>query len=225
MSKRIMLPFITMLALVLILCTEAAAGSLNTKEEGSIPVVSGNLSLSKDRELNEAEKVILNLLNINGNTQNETGLAGDYNIYTKSLYDHLEKQGVALTTSKAYEALNKIMELKAIINIEQESDFNKMSVDGRELAINLSKEIYNICGLSLTCDIGGNITRITDKAGNYLYLNTTTVETAQIHFKALFITLAVIMILLVLCIIIARKNQLFIKDVRYDGFKEEGFVQ
>jgi hypothetical protein len=220
-----MLPVITMLALVLIICIEAAAGGLNTKEEGSIPVMSGNLGLSKEKGLSEAEIVILDLLDMKGQSQNEMELTGDFNIYLKNLYDHLDRPGVTLTTSKAYKALNKIMELKAIINIEQESDFNKMSVDGREMAINLSKEIYSICGLNLTCDLQGNITRISDKAGNYLYLNTTMVETAQIHLEALFITLAIIMILLVLCIIIARKNQLFIKDVRYDGFKEEGFVQ
>ncbi len=232
MSKRIMLPFITMCAIIAVMCIETLAGGLSTKDEISIPALSGSTGsiyteLIEDKELNEPEKVILNLLTSESDSQESEELTDSigYGAYVKYLHNYLSSSGVTLSSSKAYEALNKIIELKAVINIEQESSFNKMSVDGRELAINLSQEIYDACGLKLSCDIQGNITCISDKAGNLIYLNPKTIQNAGIRLDALMITLAVIMVLLGICIIIARKNQLFKKEEAYDGFQEEGFVQ
>lgn len=226
MSKRIKLLVITIFLLLFILWTQIAAGSLNTKETANIPVMSDNMLLNQDKALNDAEKVLLSLLtsDIYVKTAGNDLEKGSYEIYMKYLQNFLNRQDVDLTTSQAYAALDKIMELKAIIKIEQESEFNKMSLDGRELAVKLSKEIYHICGLKLCCDIQGNITRITDHSGNYIYLNGNEVQAAGIHLNALLITLVILLVLLSVCFLLAKKHQLFIKDVTYDGF-QEGFVQ
>ncbi len=227
MSKRITLSLLFVCMLLLMVCIEAAAGSSDTKDEISISAISGNMEILKDDELNESEKIILNMLTGNVQIKDTRQFAEDneYAVYIKYLHNYLGSPGVTLSSSKAYEVLNKIIELNAIMDIEQEISFSKMSVDGKELAINLSKEIYDVCGLKLTYDIQGNINQIIDKSGRFIYLSEITVQDAGIRLDALMITLAVIMILLGLCIIIARKNQLFMKDVILDEFKEEGFVQ
>lgn len=227
MSKHIMPPLISVCVLFFIVCIEIVAGSLGTKDDISIPVISGNNEISENSELNESEKVILNMLSSRILLKDTKSITADneYTIYVKYLHNYLSSTGVTLSSSKAYEALNKIIELNAIINIEHVSSFNKMSVDGKELALNLAQKIYDLCGLKLNYDIHGNINQILDQSGNFIYQNENTVQNTGIQFKALMITLVVIMILLGLCILIARKNQLFIKEVTYDGFKEEGFVQ
>jgi hypothetical protein len=45
-----------------------------------------------------------------------------------------------------------------------------------------------------------------------------------VHMDALIITVVMLLGLLGLCIIIAKKHQLFMKDVEYDGFDEERYA-
>lgn len=232
MNRRFLLPMIIMFLFFVVMCTEALAGSRNRKEDIGIPAVSVSSELTEDKELNQSEKVILNLFDPQVSSQESSRSAeeGGFGTYVKYLHNYLSSPGIDLASSKAYTALNKIFELEAIMNIEQESSINRMSVDGRELALRLSREIYGICGLELSYDLKGNITRISDKAtDNLIYLNPETarhtVRYAGFRLDILMVTLAILMVLFCICVMIAKKNQLFQKEAVYDGFKEEGFVQ
>ena len=99
-----------------------------------------------------------------------------------------------------------------------------MSIEGRKFIIHIYEEIYNLCGLNITFDAESNIEKIVDQSGAVIYQNTGAQSQPQIHIDALIITSTFILVLITLCFIIARKNQLFIKGGRYDGFDEKEYA-
>ena len=231
MNKRFILSVILFSAILIILCSEAVAESLNQKHEINIPAISISQEFNEDKQLNESEKLILSLLTAvlpspDSSKPKENGSLG---IYEEYLQRYLSSSETRLTSSKTREALNKIMELEAVLNLEKVNNYNEMSVDGRELAIKISKEIYKACNLKVYYNMQGTIIRITDRTDNLLYLNPDTIQHSirydGIRLDILMITLSILCILFLICVRIARKHQLFKKEAGYDGFKEEGFVQ
>lgn len=231
MNKRFLLSIILFSVVFLILCIEAVAENMDQRNDIVIPALSISQELNEDKELNQSEKVILSLLTAvftsSGSSQEKE--TGNFDLYEEYLHKHLTSPGIRLTSSKADEAINKIIELEAVFNIEQVHNINTMSVDSRELAIRLSKEIYEACGLKLSYDMQGAIIRITDKSDNLIYLNPDTVQHTVkyggLRLDLLIITLSIISVLLFICVLIARKNQLYQQEPGYEGFNEEGFVQ
>lgn len=231
MNKRFIFSAMLFSVILLILCSEAVAESLNQKQEINIPAISISQEFNEDKQLNESEKLVLSLLTavFPSPDSSHPKKNGSLGIYEEYLQRYLSSSETRLTSSKTREVLNKIMELEAVLNLEKVNNYNEMSVDGRELAIKISKEIYKACNLKVYYNMQGSITRITDQADNLLYLNPDTLQHTVrdngIRLDILIITLSVLCILFLLCVMIARKNQLFKKEVGYDGFKEEGFVQ
>lgn len=226
MQKQYTPPLILLCIFILIICSSLLAGSLNTKAKLAVPAVSENAQLSKDKELNEAEQTILNALanyrlpagkaNVNGKDEFDT--------YQSILKTHLSRTGVDMNRTASREALKKIIQLAAIINMEQKDDFHSMSLDGRELAVRVSREIYDICGLKLICSLQGDIIRVEDYQGNSLYYEPSSTGTQKFKVNVFVITISVILFFLFLCVYIARKNQFFVKDVAYDGLNKEGYA-
>lgn len=228
MKKRIIPPIVAICILFFVVCIEVIAGNTHTKEELNIPLMTTSATLYNNPNLNESEKMILNLL--------ENGVAvsdhlenikenKDYALYLMHLTDHFSATNVDLTSSRAYEAVNKIIDLNRIINLEEESNYQKMSLDGRELAIRLAEQIYELCGLKASYNIHGDLVEIASESGNSLYVKENTVKQTGFQMEALFLTITVLLILLGICLIIAKKHQLFIKDGKYDGFNKEEFAR
>ncbi len=216
MRKRNMPPLILICTLIAILCIPVVArGSINTKAR-SIPTLAGYTNLIEDSGINESERIVLNMLN---------SISLDKDIYVKYLNEYLSNSEVDLGREDAYEAIDKIEDMIAIMNLEKKSNIEEMSLDGRGVSILLSEQIYKICGLKLVHNIQGDIITISDTtADTFLYVNDNTNNEVSFHLYVLVIILLVLAILLGLCIFITRKNQLYVKDGGYDGFIEKGFA-
>ena len=203
-----------------------ARGSLKTNEWKSIPTISSNIVLVEDNGLNESEKRVLTILsdwielpNNPLDKDNDT-----YTIYLNYLKEYLSSSEVELSTYKALEMEDLIKSRNEIMYLEKESDINKMSFDGREVTIYIFEQIYELCGLKLVFGTERDIEQIADLSGNVIYLKANPLQQTGFQVDALVITLTSILTLFGICIIIAKKNQLFVKGVRYDGFDEKEFA-
>lgn len=227
MSKRIIMPpLLSICMLFTIVCIGVIAGRVNTKDEISIPTISANDQILKNKQLNESEKVIVSLLTSNNNkTDIKKNKDSEFELYVKNLQEYLSKTEVSIKKEQGNIAARKIVEMNGIMDLEKEKDIKNMSLDSKEIVINLSKEIYEACGLNVTYNLKGEIIRIYDKTGKFLYLNESQINQSGFQFDALMITIVVMVLLLFICIVIAKKHQLYMKDVRYDGFNEERFAQ
>jgi hypothetical protein len=203
-----------------------ARGAFKTNnEEISIPVMSDNLIVSGDTELNTSEREILTLLSsvVKLPSQKDQGNTTNY-IYYNTLQEYLGSSGIYLTTHQAELIKDEIATMHVIMSSEEVTDFTKLSVDGKEVFLYISEQIYELCGLKLVSNMDGDIEKISDSSGNIIY--TMKVPASQVGFQidVLIVTVAAMVTLLCICFTIAKKNQLFIKEVIYDGFDEERFA-
>jgi hypothetical protein len=144
-------------------------------------------------------------------------------IYFNYLKSQLGNNQIDIEKPAADKIIVLIGEMNGIMNLEKNRETDEMSIDGRKVVTYIEKKIYKLCGLNLTSNLKGDIVGITDQAGNDLYIRSQT-EPGKFNIYALIITLLTITALMSICVIIARKNQLFSKDVEYNGFKEKGFA-
>ena len=226
MNKRILSTLISICILFLIVCIEARTGSLSINDEISIPVQSNILGVYNDSELNENEKIVLDLLTgINLGNRPLIEKNPDYKLYVEYLKAKFSTSEIDLSVSEADQIIDKIIDMNKIMNLEHEGSINNMSLDGRELSIKLSEQIYGLCGLDLIYDVQGNINLISEQSGDIIYINENYNRQKGFQINALMITLLIMIILFGICVIIAKKNQLLKKGGIYDGFNEEGFAQ
>ena len=226
MQKQNMPPLILLCIFIMIICSSLLAGSLNTKAKLAVPAVSENTQLLNDKELNESEQLVLNALvnyRLPAGKEKENS-KNEFDTYQNILKSYFSRTGVDMNRTASGEALKKIIQLAAIINMEQKEDFHSMSLDGRELAVRVSKEIYDICGLKLTCSLQGDIIRVEDYQGNSLYYELSSTGTHEFKVNVFVITISVILFFLFLCVYISSKNQFFMKDVTCDGLNKEGYA-
>lgn len=225
--NRIIPHIFTILILILMITFIIISKSIVMHESQAkdIPTLLTNINFTGNKELNPSEGKILSMLYSScrgyelSNSESKM-----YLLYKETLRKHLCNTGVNLSTSTATEVEEKIINLQEIWSSEKYRDITHMSVDGSKIAKYLSKQIYELCGLKLEYSIEGNITEITDQSGGLLYTYNQPDRQENIQFDALVITLVVIVTLLCFCIMIAKRNQLFVKGVEYDGFDEERFA-
>jgi hypothetical protein len=220
-------PLITISILFTIVCIiTIARGSLITNDDISTSTRASNVEFSKNNELNESEKVVLVMLanGVKFFEEQQSIKDNKLSIYVRYLKEYLSSSGVNLSTVEAKEIINKIISMNAVYFLERETDLKKMSLDGRGMLINISEHIYELCGLRLIHNMQGDIVQISDTTGKYIYVNDNPMEQDSFHMKILIIILSTLAILLSICIIIAKKSQLFMKDGIYDGFKEKEFA-
>jgi hypothetical protein len=194
--------------------------SLAAKEERSIETVTNKEEIQNTR-LNDAENAILNMLLSVVNDSSSQLETSTYEAYLVNYFSGKEIEFSMATAEKVAFRLNDITALK---NLENENDIRKMSLDGRGVAIHISKQIYRLCGLKLEYNIRGDIQQLKDSRGNYLFKENILVQKEVFDINSAVIILAVWMSLLNLCIFIAKKNQLYIKDGEYE-FDKKGFAQ
>jgi len=195
------------------------------QEEVSIPAFSNNIVISDEKELNTPEQEILSMLSSSNMLPNYNNQENTTNsIFYKTLQEYLSSSEVYLTSNKAHQIEDKIIDLQEIMSSEGETDFAIMSLEGKKVAIYISEQIYELCDLKLVLDMEGNIEEISESSGDIIYTKYTPVSQDGFQIKVLIIILASMTTLLSICIIIAKKNQLFMKEVVYDGFDEERFA-
>lgn len=227
MSKGSMPPPISLCILLIIVCIVIfGRGRMATKDETNIPAMTIKLTYLEEDELNISEKEVLNMLIrcIYPFLDKKNDKSILHNIYIKYLKDYLSSPGINLTVEKSNAAIDYIIGLMSIMNLEKAHELRNMSLDGKIVAIMLSEKIYQQCGLSLVYNLQGDIIQITDEAGNPLYDYVNSGEQMKIRFNVLAFVLLVIMLLFNVCKIIAKKNQLFMKVGKYDGFTEKEFA-
>jgi hypothetical protein len=124
-----------------------------------------------------------------------------------------------------------LMELENLIQarddifvLEQVVDLSKMSLDARDLMIYIDKRIYELCGLSVTFTVDNHIEQIQEASGSILYqLNEQSLQ-STFQLQALLVVMLINSILIAICIVISRKNKLFIKEVDFGGFDEKEYA-
>jgi hypothetical protein len=226
MCKHNAPPLISLCILFFTVCIALLAGSMNTKDDMDIPAIAGNHDLMNEKNLNDAETLVLKVLDSAGEgiQSKKATDTKEYSTYKKELKKYLESNDVNLNNSIAQNTVNKIIQLNTIMDMENEFNINKMSLDGRELAIHLTQEIYELCGLKLSYNMQGDIITITDKAGKNTYFKNSSNQKADFQGEVFIGSVVLILLLIFLVFSIAKKNQLFVKDVKYDGIGEKGYA-
>ena len=144
--------------------------------------------------------------------------------YFNNLKMYFCMEGVDLNSEIAFRIEELIQNGEALVQLENERDFNHMSYDGQIMAEYILKQIYRLCGLELLLASDGKIEKITDLSGVVIYQGKNTKEEAGFQLDALFITLVLIQTMFCVCFAIAKKNQIFKKGGEYDGLNEKGIA-
>ncbi|MBE5965885.1 MAG: hypothetical protein E7255_02785 [Lachnospiraceae bacterium] len=207
MIKRFIVPIITSCIIIFIICAAAQERkSLQAYEFDNIPAMAEEIRVIQAATLsaNDEEKIPSGTITY--------------------LQDYLKSSLVDLGDKNADELKELIRELRFIFTIEKENELDKMTIDGREIAVNLLKRIYAVCGATLEYNLSGEIERVEDPGGNILYQNKNQVPQGNFEMGALLLVLTVILALLTLGIILTQKSQIFAGDVIFDGFDEQEYA-
>lgn len=192
----------------------------------SIPSMSGAVKALANEEINSTEAEVLYILS----KEMEAGVKQPkyytyiHPDYITHLQNHLSKSQVNLSASKVRELKELIKELHFIINLEDENELNKMTIDGREMATHLLKEIYGVCGAKLEISMDGKIEKVIDNSANILYQNETSLPQGDFRIDTLMIVIFTIVALLSVGIVLTQKSQILAREVIFDGFDEQEYA-
>ena len=98
--------------------------------------------------------------------------------------------------------------------LENGRGIDEMSFDGREVAIHILQKIYGLSGLRLGISPDGTIEQIISSTGKIYYENNIG-GLEEFRIDSLIVILMVLIMLLSVCIIITKRNQLFVKGGEY----------
>lgn len=211
MSKEKIPPLMTICIILIVVCiTVITRGSLNSNDEKSIPAIAVNTeTLAGDMQFNQ------------GLVQQNMPIALMEFQYLKN---YLHSNQVSLTKDQLNEFTVKITCINAIMDREKASDISQLSLDARELIVLITEQTYDLFGLKLSHNIHGDILRISDKNGLTIFVNHILANQVSFQLKILIIAVVALLILLFICLVIAKKNQLFMKDGVYSGLHEKKFA-
>lgn len=215
MKKGNILSEITIGVLLVIVCIVITAKiSLLESTDKRIEAYTNKVNI-KDDNLNETDNVILNILIDTAFTSNfqSTALREKYYEYLKG---YLGSAKMHIGTETLYQLEDKMKDIDAIMNLEKESDIKKMSLDSREIVLNMTEQIYKDCGLKLVHNLYGGIQKVSDIKGNYFYFGESLFEQENFDFTIFLFVLDIFLFLFNICLYIAIKNQLFIKEEIYE---------
>jgi hypothetical protein len=181
-----------------------------------------DLQLSDNAELSDSERSVLTAL--------FSGIEEEHQIFTlqSTYYKYLEwylcSPGVELSEQKAADVQVLISEFNKVVNLEDERELRRMSIDGRGTAIHLATQIYELCGLKITYNLLGQIEEITVPSGDIVYQLKSETDFGGLNISTLILALTLLSALLLLCRFIAKKNQLFDNKVVQDEFDEKKYA-
>jgi len=225
MKKQYMPLFIVQCILILFICSSLLAENLISKAN-PIPAVSTSTKYFTDAQLNHFEQKVLNVLAGCRLWDNGTkaGYTRGLSTYQNILMEYFCRTDVNITSSEGKEAIRKINELRVVLNMEK-NDISSMPLDTREFAIRILKEVYEIFGLKLSLSLQGDIIQVVDDKGYCLYKKESDFKVFPgFRLDVFIIILLIILFFLFLCLFIAKKYHVFVKDVVFDGFNKEGYA-
>jgi hypothetical protein len=225
-QKEQLYQLFTIILIIIITSTAGIAQFILSPGKKNTEPLKSQIELFDETGINESEKLVLSTLYteiVFSNWQHDQTL-NTYYIYFINLKKYFLTDGVDLSKDQCKQVISKIKDMQTIFYLENESNLSKMSVDGRGIAIDLFEQIFDICGLKIYTNMEGEIEEIQDQIGNVMYQNKTSVIPDGFQVYA-FISILIIMIsLLIISIIIVKKNQLFRRDVSLDEFDEKRFA-
>ncbi len=166
--------------------------------------------------LNEPEQQVLHKLSrlIGDVRKDKDSKSITENIYYECLLEHYRNYGMDLTSAAAANIDRLISDGNKLLLLENGRQITEMSFDGREVAIHIFKKIYRFSGLKLGINPDGTIDKIENSTGELYYENNFN-EPEEFRLDMLIIILMVLGMLLVVCIVITKRNQLFVKGEEY----------
>ncbi len=222
-SHKLMPPFLVVCIFIFITCfvflARALANSMN--QENSIPVYSTDLIRFEEDGGNQQDlemnlPAILRMIGIKDDTK-------DHEVVYRILANDFKHKAVNMSTEELQQVHSKIIDLQEIIGQEATDEFNDMSLEGRRLIVYITQEVFELYGYRVTLGLDGNIEKISELSGKIVY-SKTRVTHSELHIKGLVFILSFVLLALLICILIAKKKQLFKKDVRYDGLNKKRFA-
>ncbi len=226
--KCMMPPIFSMGIMLLLICfTVTARGVIHTNyEQTNITAATEDNPALAAKGLNQAEVKILDTLwrtaGMNAQTGHDRTFFGSYYSILKN---YLSNETVNIKEDSTGNILKQLADLQDIINYEGKTDMKDMSLDSKKMAFYITEQVYKACGLTLEINQEDNIGKVSDAYGKVLYKYDLVAQKPVFQVNALVITLTAAAALLGICIMIAKKNQLFGKEVVYDGFDEKGFAE
>lgn len=177
-------------------------------------------------ELNVPEtKVLLSISDWADATGTSSDQRGTYQIIYHCLREHYESPGVDISADSAVVILEMVSSRNEIVNMERETQLNRMSFDAREMVMHLLKKICEVSGLKLMMNESGDIEKITDTAGHIIYQKENLDSETGFQLGTVFIILTLLVFLFVICIFISKKSQIMVVKGRgYHGIDEEEYA-
>lgn len=117
-----------------------------------------------------------------------------------------------------------LQELLVVSNLEKDNNINNMSIDGRDMAISLIKDIFGLYGLNIEFGMNGEIQKVNDELGNLIYQNVENIKVMKFQVFHLFIVVCVIFLFIILSILISRKSKIIVKGGDRNGFDEKKYA-
>lgn len=144
--------------------------------------------------------------------------------YLVYIQEYIRTSDVKLNTDDEARKEHLFQELKTIANLEKVTNIQDMSIDGREIAISLIKNIYNVYGIDISFGLDGEIQNVKDPLGNSIYHNDE--KTLEMEFQVihLIIVISINLILLGLSIFIYIKSKISVKDGDIYGLDEKRYA-
>ncbi len=175
---------------------------------------------SKQEVLTKAKPRILNIIdsNISDSTKyNKDTVRIELQNYMEQ-YDKGKDQEFRILLER------KLQDLQEIIHMEQKEYFREMSLDARTPATKILTDICEQYGMGITYGVNGDIVMLRGMSGEYIFENEMAMESPDLRLEVLLGIMIAITGFIIICIYIAKKKQLFIKDGIYDGYNKEGFA-
>lgn len=222
--KGIILPLLTIFVMMIIFSMAGIIRIHVKSEKVDLPIDSSNLGY-EDAKLYLSESQIISMFS-NGNEESASlhKEAGTFAIYTGCLKEYLNGSGLRISADTYEQIKERIVELIDVMNIEHESDFTKMSLDGRAVAIDIAGEIYKLCGLEMLMNSDGSIQQVKDPGGNMIYQMESNASGYNFQTYIFVIALSILFILFCFILLVVKKNHLFQKEVNYNEFDEKRFA-
>ena len=222
--KKLMPPLLMRLIIVFIICFIVFARALANPDhkETSIPVWSTVSGINQEVRAETEEDVVnylskfLRLLELQENGKRKEVL---YGLLLNKLRDRITD----MPDENLELLFNRVTHIQMILDQEKRGEFMNMSLEGRQLILYIFNDIFELSGFQVTINLDGEIEKITDSMGVLMYSHAQT-DLSGIQGKELVIVLSIILLALLVCILIAKKNQLFRKEVAYDGLNKKQYA-
>jgi hypothetical protein len=152
----------------------------------------------------------------------ETGAGGTkyYAPYFEYLMQYYRNNDLKFNKEAVTRINGLINDMNELIHLEESSQISEMSLDGREVYIYILEQVYELSGLEVIINSDGDIEQVSDQTGSVIYQDKPEQQTI-FQVNSLIIIVSAIVVMISICCAIARRNQLFEKDVEYHGVKEK----